>query len=337
MVKIKLLKRRTKTKDQINMSPSNSPASSMMHQTGRRSFGSLLYGAEWLLLGMVAAISLAGVVNAAISHQAVDWMSFFPAFGSSLALVAMGIFIRAKRDMPRMALGAIGFGVFMSFTGSIAIFIFTLFPLVHPLIDPQLMALDAGFGFSWLGFVELVANLPLTGTALRYVYLSILPQVVAVIILLSFLNRPVALHRFLTVGIVCMIVTVSFWWLLPSVGPAAYGMVSTAAQDSIALMANAAYGADMRRFALQGVEVITLGEIAGVIAFPSFHIVMTCMVLWFTRKTWAFGPLLAVDIAMPVATIVHGGHHLVDLFGGVAVFAACLWGVMRVLPDQRSA
>ena len=286
---------------------------------------------------MVAAISLAGVVNAALSHQTVDWVSFFPAFGASLALVAMGIFIRAKRDMPRMAMGAIGFGVFMSFTASIAIFIFTLFPLVHPLIDRQLISLDAGFGFSWVGFVELVANLPLTGTALRYVYLSILPQVVAVIILLSFLNRPVALHRFLTVGILCMIITVSFWWLLPSVGPSAFGMVSSDAQKNINLIANAAYGADMRRFAFQGVEVITLLEIAGVIAFPSFHIVMTCMVLWFTRRTWAFGPLLAVNISMPIATIVHGGHHLVDLFGGVAVFATCLWGVIRLLPDQSPA
>ena len=230
-----------------------------------------------------------------------------------------------------------GFGVFVCFTGSIAIFIFTLFPLVHPLMDTKLIGLDAALGFSWVGFVDFVATLPVTGTGLRYVYLSILPQVVGVIILLSFLNRPVALYRFLSVGIVCMIVTVSFWWLFPSVGPAASGMVSPAAQDRIGLIANAAYGADMRRFALLGVDVITLGEIAGVIAFPSFHMVMACMVLWFTRKTWAFVPLLAVDITMPVATIVHGGHHLVDLFGGVLVFAVCLWVVIRFLPDQKPA
>ena len=317
------------------MSVSETVLLSRSHRRKNAAAGPLLFSAEWLLLGLVALISLAAFVSATLAHQAVDWMSFFPAFGASLALMGIGVYIRATRHMPRMALGTIGFAVFMSFTGSIAIFIFTLFPLVHPLIDTQLIALDARLGFSWVSFVDIVASFKLTGTGLRYVYLSILPQVVGVIILLAFLNRPVALHRFLSVGIVCMIATVGFWWLFPSVGPAAYGMVSTAAQDNIQLIANSDYGADMRRFAAQGVDVITLSEIAGVIAFPSFHMVMTCMVLWFTRQTWAFYPLLAVDFAMPLATVVHGGHHLVDVFGGVIAFAICLYVVTRLLPEPK--
>lgn len=322
---------------QAQMSTSDIPVTPSSRQSGRASIVTLLSRAEWVLLSLVVVLISAGFISSTLSHKTVDWPAFFPAFGASSALVVIGGYIRATRDMPQMALGAIGFGIFMSFTGSVAIFIFTLFPLAHPLIDMTLIDADAALGFSWVGFVNFVGGYPTAGILLHHVYLSILPQVVGVIILLSFLNRAAELHRFLSVGIVCMIATVLFWWLFPSVGPAAYGMVSTDIQQKIHLIANAAYGEDMRTFAKLGVDVITPTKITGVVAFPSFHMVMTCMVLWFTRRTWVFLPLLAVDICMLPATIIHGGHYLVDLFGGLILFVVCLWVVIRLTPDQKTA
>lgn len=297
---------------------------------------SVFVPAEWMLLGLVAALCICCVLSATLASQAVDWVAFFPAFGASLALVILGAYIRATRQMPRMALGAIGFGVFMCFTGSVAIFIYTLFPLSNPLIDLDLIAIDAALGFSWLRFVEFIATYTIFGTVLHYVYLSILPQVVFVIILLSFLNRAVSLHRFLSVGIFCMIMTVGFWWLFPSVGPAAFGSVAQDLGAQIGLMADAAYGAEMRQLATEGIDFITPTRITGVIAFPSFHMVMACMVVWFTRGTFAFVPLAFVNMAMLPATIVHGGHHLIDLFGGLAAFAICLWAATKLIADKDS-
>lgn len=294
----------------------------------------LLARPEWVLLSLIVALCISCVLNAAAMDQAVDWAAFIPAIGASFALILMGVYVRATRQMLRMALGAIGFGIFAAFSSCIAIFIYTLFPLIHPLIDPTLISYDAAVGFSWLGFVEFIGGYPVFGIALHYIYLSILPQVVCVIILLSFLNRTTDLHRFLATGIVCMIVTVGFWWLFPSVGPAAFGMVSPELQEKIGLIANAAYGADMRQLATEGIDVITPLRITGVIAFPSFHIVMACMVVWFTRGTWAFLPLVLVNLFMIPATIVHGGHHLIDLAGGLLIFTACVWAVTRLIPKQ---
>jgi hypothetical protein len=293
--------------------------------------------AEWLLLGLVAAISVSAVASAALAHQVVDWLAFFPAFGASIALVLIGAYVRVRKNMPRLALGTIGFGVFMCFMGSIAIFIFTLFPLVHPLIDPTLISIDAALGYVWPDFVQAIGRYPMFGKALGYVYLSILPQMVAVIILLAFLNRPRDLHRFLMVGILCLIVTVAIWWLFPSIGPAAYSTVPPAVQAKIGLVVNAEYGAELQQLAAQGLAVITLDRIIGVIAFPSFHMVMACMAVWFTRRTFIFVPALLLNMAMVPATLSHGGHHLIDLLGGVATFAACLWMVTRIIPDEKRA
>lgn len=298
--------------------------------------GKLLAWGEVLQLLMVVAICIACVTNAIWANQSVAWGAFFPAFAASAGLVLIGVYIRATRQMPRLALGAIGFGVFTLFTGSIAIFIFTLFPVVNPLIDPILIGIDAWLGYSWPRFVEHIAAYPTFGLALRYVYLGALPQVVAMIVLLSFLGTANALHRFLAVGILCMIVTVAVWWLFPSVGPAAYNMVSAEIQNQIGLVVNASYGADLRRLASVGLPVITPAQINGVIAFPSFHMIMACMVVWFARGTVAFVPMLLFNIAMVPATLSHGGHHLVDVLAGVVTFCGCLAVVYRLIPNPKS-
>ena len=314
------------------MSLSDISLSPKQEKADRLALKHLLFRAEWWLVGLVAALCVGCVVNATLRHQAVAWVEFFPAFGASAMLVALGMYIRATRPMPQMALGAIGFGIFMAFSGSVAIFIFTLFPFASPLIDPSLMTVDAALGYRWIGFVEYIAQYPAIGVALHYVYLSILPQMVGVIILLAFLHRPVDLHRFLTVGILCMIITVAFWWAFPSVGPSAFGMVSEDIQEKIKLIANAAYGEDMRRLSYDGISLISPSQITGVIALPSFHMIMACMVVWFTRGTLAFFPVVLVNIAMVPATLIHGGHHLVDLFGGVFTFTVCLWAASRLIP-----
>ena len=296
----------------------------------------LLMRAEWRLLVLVGLVCAACVVNATARDQAVAWWDFLPAFGASVLLIAIGMYIRATRPMPQLALGAIGFGVFMAFTGSVAIFIYTLFPVANPLIDASLMRADAALGYVWTDFVGLIARHAGVGIGLRYVYLSILPQMVGVIILLAALNRPGVLHRFLTVGIVCMLVTLGFWWICPSVGPGAYAAVSDEIQSRINLVLDAAYGAELRRLTREGLPLITPDRITGVIAFPSFHMVMACMVVWFTWGTWAFRPALVINIAMVPATLSHGGHHLVDVLAGIVTFAMCVWWVNRLVPLQAA-
>lgn len=297
----------------------------------------LLFRAEWRLLALVALLCIGCVVSAALRDQAVAWDGFFAPFGASGLLILIGMYVRATRPMPRIALGAIGFGIFMSFSGSVAIFIYTLFPVAFPLIDPSLMAIDASLGYVWTDFVQAVADYPVIGLGLRYVYLSILPQMVAVIILLAFLNRPVTLHRFLSVGIFCMIVTVAIWSVFPSVGPGATSPVPAQVAGSIGLVLDMAYAAELQRLVAEGIPLIAPDTITGVIAFPSFHMIMACMVVWFTRGTVAFLPALVVNIAMVPATLSHGGHHLVDLVAGVGAFFLCVWAVNRLIPGQPTS
>jgi PAP2 superfamily len=67
--------------------------------------------------------------------------------------------------------------------------------------------------------------------------------------------------------------------------------------------------------------VLGLKNIDGVISFPSFHAVMGCIVVaaWRKRPLTLF--LASIwFIFMLLGTIPYGGHYIVDLFGGIAVW-----------------
>jgi hypothetical protein len=279
--------------------------------------------AEVMLAAMVAAIGLAAAFSAALRAQAVDWAAFAPALAASAALVALGGWMRARRGMRRLALAAIGTGVFMGFSGASAIFIYTLFPVHNALVDTRLAGWDAALGYDWTAFVGWLADHPLVGVPLAWVYHSSLVQIVGLIVVLAALGRGPALHRFLMTGVTGMTATVAIWWCIPSLGPSTLFDVPPDAAARIGLVFSPEMGDWLSRLAAQGVPVITPDVITGVIAFPSFHMFMALMCLWFARGTWLWWLYLPLNIAMVPATLAHGAHHMVDLMAAGAVFALC--------------
>jgi membrane-associated phospholipid phosphatase len=247
--------------------------------------------------------------------------------------VLSGMLLRKTRFFGRTATALIAFGLIICYLFGIGILTLTVMPFAFQMVDQQLMAIDGALGFNWHDDVTALAAYPAFATGLRWVYQSILPQIAFVIVLLAALKHDNDLHRFLAVGMLSMTVSMVIWWLWPSVGPAAYKMVSEQVQISTSLVADAHYGEKMWRYATQGNPVISRASMAGVVAFPSMHIVMMAMVLLFTRKTWAFGPLLVLNATMPMATILQGGHHAIDLVGGMLVFFACVAVVNMAFPD----
>ncbi|MGL4321273.1 MAG: phosphatase PAP2 family protein [Paracoccaceae bacterium] len=289
---------------------------------------------ERLLIALLAALLVATVTLTTLRGQAVEWQSFVTGIGAAVCLIGMGLYMRMAKNAERMAHGAIGFGVFMAFSGLIAILIFSLFPFVNPVIDHQLMAIDAQLGYVWPVFVESVAKWPWVGIALGHVYNSSVPQVALTIILLAAMNRGVQLHRFLFVGIVSMVIIVPIWVIWPSVGPSAYVTVPVEIQARIGLVFGADQGAHLAALARDGLAVITPDQVNGVIAFPSFHMIMALMVAWYCWPTPARWLALVLNAAMVPATLSHGAHHLVDLIAATVLFFFCVWVANRMIPDQ---
>jgi hypothetical protein len=240
-------------------------------------------------------------------------------------LVGIGQFYRRFRLNEAIALPTTAAGLFIVFTIVGSVFNYLLFPLVSTPIDASLVRIDSLFGFHWPSYVDLFLPYQMLSAALRFVYLSSLLQLICVILLLGFTMRREELHRFLATGIIGALMTIGFWAVFPSFGASTIYKISTETSLQLGLVVNYAYGEELLRLAKYGVERITPEEVLGLIAFPSFHTVMACMSVWFTRrlrKIWLL--FVVINLAMFPAILLHGGHHLSDVFGGLAVFFVAL-------------
>ena len=82
-----------------------------------------------------------------------------------------------------------------------------------------------------------------------------------------------------------------------------------------------AYGSELVRLSQEGVDALSPRNILGLIGFPSFHTVMACMsVIFLARVRCLAIPAVLLNLLMMPAILVQGGHHLMDVFGGFAVF-----------------
>lgn len=239
--------------------------------------------------------------------------------------------MRSVKNKPRLALALIGAAIFKGFSEVSFLFIFALFPLPNPLIDTWLIRIDASLGYHWPGFVEALAAFPLFFRALGHLYHTSFPQILLTICLLAALGRALVLHRFLMVGILSLMVAVAIWWMLPTVGPSGFMTISDDVWRATGLYFNPEYGAYLRMLVETGPGRISPELAVGVVAFPSYHMIMACMVVWYTRGTVAFLPALITNLFMVPATLSHRGHHLIDLVAGVVVFAACVWVSGRII------
>ena len=79
-----------------------------------------------------------------------------------------------------------------------------------------------------------------------------------------------------------------------------------------------------------GPRIVDANHLLDLISFPSMHTVMAAMAVAYSRRTFAFWPLVVLNTLMVPAILIHGEHHLIDIFGGLALFAIT-WAWVRVL------
>lgn len=115
------------------------------------------------------------------------------------------------------------------------------------------------------------------------------------------------------------------WSISPSLGPAHYAKIPKELSESLRLNVDTDYLDHLAAIANGAGGVIEPSSLRGLIAFPSMHTVMSLLAVTYTVGTRAFPYLLALNIPILPAILLHGGHHLVDSIGGTVVFLVVAW------------
>ncbi len=289
---------------------------------------------ERVILGVVLVSGGLAVAFALFLQRSVNWPPFLVGYAASLGLLTIGAYVRGAKAAPRMALALIGAALFAGFTAASSVLIYSLLPLPNPMVDDQLTRIGHAMGYDWQALVLTMTAWPSVTRALGVVYQSALPQLMLTICLLAWYGRAVALHRFLLAGMLTLVVCVAVWWVWPSVGYVSVLPLSDDEMTASGLIYGQDYGGYLTRLLQHGPARISPEVITGVVGFPSYHTVMACLVVWYSWRTVLFIPALLVNLAMLLATLVHGGHHLIDVIGGLAVFALGVWMTNRIIRSE---
>jgi hypothetical protein len=290
--------------------------------------------AERFIIAILGTLVLLDVSLLWWKSVGIDVVGYASMAGCGLFAMGLGQFYRTIRRNDRIAATTTAAGLFILFTIVGSIFNYLLLPVYFTPIDDRLMQLDRMFGYSWPDLVAWTARHPTIGLGLHAVYMSSLSQLLVVIFALGFTGRIWALHHFLMTGVIGALLAIVIWFFAPSIGPSAFQQLPQGVLAAMPLAVDNHYGAELSRLLHEGPIYLTPRNVLGLIAFPSFHMVMACMsVCFLARARFLFLPTLALNAAMMPAILVHGGHHLVDLIGGAATFAIAYALAARVLNE----
>jgi len=298
----------------------------------------LLMPAERFILDITLAAAAIDAVSLGIKGVGIDAASYCITNLAAAGLVALGLFYRKLARSQRIAAALICTGLFVGFSLWLATFNYLLMPIQRPLIDPFLAHLDHTLGYRWADAVGLAARHPEINQLLKWIYGSTLAQMAGLIVLLGLTGRTRDLHAMCVTTCIGAVLAVVWWGLFPSIGAA--WLLPHPSPDILAAakpLLGVEWGMEYHRIVREGVDFISPGDIQGLIAFPSFHTVMACVLIYFARNLGRiFLAVFAVNILMFPALLVHGSHHLVDIPGGLAVFFVALAFAHRIVGSEQN-
>jgi membrane-associated phospholipid phosphatase len=176
-----------------------------------------------------------------------------------------------------------------------------------PMADTVLGRADAALGFDWQWWFAFVNSQPALKLVFAVAYYSLPVQGLVLLGYMSVVDEKRA-QEFLLAAMLSLIVITPFMALLPAVGH------HVAAVEPWRGEIQALRDHSMKR----------IGEIQGIVTFPSYHTVLGVLFAYmFRRRRW-FLPVLVLNVVMIGSVPTEGAHYVVDAIAGVIIALVAL-------------
>ena len=274
-----------------------------------------------ILFCIAATLIAVDAVCVIRGHFLVDLAGYAVPAVFSLLLFAGGLLYRSKRPDPRIIAMLFGTSFLCAFSAAASLLNYILLTVAGPRIDLLLAAIDRGAGFDWVQVMTVMSQPhPALNKVLFLAYATTLPQIAILVIVLSLSGRHQEVYRFCLAVAVGAIVAIGIWATVPSLGAKSMYALPASMEHRMALHVTTDYGRALVSLLHNGPGYITPKDVRGLIAFPSYHVVLAGLLIWYARSiVWLRWPVLILNLVVLISAPVQGGHHLIDIFGGVAV------------------
>lgn len=272
----------------------------------------------WAITLAVAAADVVGLAALGFSVP-LERVALMCGVGGGMLLLAW--IYTEKRPNPVIAAGARAAGFLVLFTMLLATMSYLGTSLALPLWDGRFAALDRALGFDWTAHLAFVAAHRWLELPLEVAYHSSLPQVAIVVVALTTSGRAERLGQFTLLFAVTATVIIVVSSITPAAGAYAWHQPASSLTTSLRDGAAGRWHLD-DFFALRdgSLRTVPLGNLQGLVSFPSFHTALAIVTLWALRPVRRLtAPAYAMNGALILATLSIGGHYLVDVLGGAAV------------------
>lgn len=272
----------------------------------------------------ITVILLAAIVDLILitwKNAQIDWFAYFKITGLCCAIITAGIVYRVLDRSERIASTLICSGLLVAFSMVLALFNYLLLPISAPFIDEYVVKADALIGFHWPDIMAWAAAHPIISLILKISYMSTLAQLSVLIAILGLTGRRQQMDILLLTVVFSATIAICFWGLFPSSGAMSVHDLPIEIENAVAPIVGQEYGAELRRIATKGPGLIVPYEIRGLIGFPSYHASLAFVAVFASFAIKRVFPLfLILNVLIMPATLIHGGHHLFDLFAGFVLF-----------------
>ena len=259
-----------------------------------------------------------------------EWASPMPIEARSLntlaiACAALGgasLFYRHVRSRDNFAVMCTALMQVLLFSALGSILSYLLARDGGPLWDSTFAAWDRALGLDWLGFVRAVDQHGWLVTALRLAYASLIPQIIMLVLVLGFTNRLEKLRGVMLGAILCGTVCVLVSPFFLAVSNYVHLGLTAADFRHVDPWAGYVHLADFNGLRDGTMSQLSLGQMQGIITFPSYHAGLSAVTLWgfwTSGVRWLKWTGSIVALATIIATPVDGGHYFVDVLAGVAI------------------
>jgi hypothetical protein len=288
--------------------------------------------AQRILVLIVACLLAADCVCASAHHFDVDVPSFGLLAGLSVALTMLGVFYERVRGDANLSAMLFGTAFLCAFSPSLDILNYFLLTVAGPRADVFLAHLDRAMGFDWPSLMLWVAVHPALDGVLHVAYDSSLAQIALLVICLAWTARPRAIYSLCIALAAGGMTAVAIWTIAPSFGAFSVYRLPAAAAAHMPLALDGKYADQLIALLQHGPDRIAPDQLRGLIGFPSFHSVLAILAMWYAwpLRTLRW-PALALNTLVLISTPIQGGHHLVDVFGGLVLAAASIALAERII------
>lgn len=278
-----------------------------------------------VLIAIVAAIVAVDAAWLGAGHFDIDK----PAYGMiallAAVLIAAAMFyarIRKDENLSAMLFSA---AFLIVFSAAFSLLNYLLLTVAGPRIDNFLAAADRALGIDWPAVMTFMTGYPRINALLQFCYQSVMPQIAMLIIVLGFAGRTNQIYALCLSIALGAILTVAFWTVAPSFGAFSVYDLPALVSAHLSVALDHAYARDLVNLLAHGPGAISPTDAKGLVGFPSFHGALAMMVAWYARDiSYLRWPVLILNAVVLIATPIQGGHHVIDLAGGLAVVIAAV-------------